>query len=171
MSADNQQERLIDIGWVLGFTDGEGCFSIAIQKNPSTKTGWQVFPEFVVTQGEKSLASLERLKEFFACGNIFLNRRHDNHREHLHRYCVRNSKDLREKIIPFFKHNALRTSKQEDFEKFVEAIKLVGKGKHLTLEGIKEIANIVKTMNRKTPPRFLASSETIRQIPQTAGKI
>ena len=26
--ADNQQERLIELGWVLGFVDGEGCFSI-----------------------------------------------------------------------------------------------------------------------------------------------
>ena len=26
--AENQQERLIKIGWVTGFVDGEGCFSI-----------------------------------------------------------------------------------------------------------------------------------------------
>ena len=29
-SAENQQERLITIGWVLGFVDGEGCFSIGL---------------------------------------------------------------------------------------------------------------------------------------------
>ena len=28
-SAENQQERLIEFrGWVIGFVDGEGCFSI-----------------------------------------------------------------------------------------------------------------------------------------------
>jgi hypothetical protein len=27
-SAENQQERLIELGWVIGFVDGEGCFSI-----------------------------------------------------------------------------------------------------------------------------------------------
>ena len=27
MGADNQQERLIQLGWVTGFVDGEGCFS------------------------------------------------------------------------------------------------------------------------------------------------
>jgi hypothetical protein len=26
--AENQQERLIQLGWVIGFVDGEGCFSI-----------------------------------------------------------------------------------------------------------------------------------------------
>ncbi|MCX5642161.1 MAG: LAGLIDADG family homing endonuclease, partial [Candidatus Omnitrophica bacterium] len=42
MSADNQQERLKTIGWIVGFIDGEGCFSITIQKNSTMTTGWQV---------------------------------------------------------------------------------------------------------------------------------
>jgi len=28
VSAENQQERLIRTGWVIGSVDGEGCFSI-----------------------------------------------------------------------------------------------------------------------------------------------
>ena len=75
---DNQQERL-EIGWVVGFIDGEGCFSISLHKNPTTRLGWQIMPEFVVTQGEKSLNVLVRLRDFFDCGNIFVNRRYDNH--------------------------------------------------------------------------------------------
>jgi hypothetical protein len=27
-AAENQQERLIKIGWITGYVDGEGCFSI-----------------------------------------------------------------------------------------------------------------------------------------------
>ena len=57
LGADNQQERLRTVGWIVGFVDGEGCFSVTIQK-ATTATGWQVFPEFVVTQGRKKLASL-----------------------------------------------------------------------------------------------------------------
>src|SRR3990167_7230330 len=30
--ADNQQERLIKIGWITGFVDGEGCFTIHFVK-------------------------------------------------------------------------------------------------------------------------------------------
>ena len=63
LGADNQQERLRTVGWIVGFVDGEGCFSVTIQK-ATTATGWQVFPEFVVTQGEKSLQALHDLKEF-----------------------------------------------------------------------------------------------------------
>ena len=145
LSADNQQERLKTAGWVVGFTDGEGCFSISIFKNRTTKIGWQVMPEFVVTQGGKSLKSLEDLQKFFQCGKIFINRRYDNHHEHLYRYCVRSIKDLRVKIIPFFEENQLRTAKQLDFLKFKSVIKLMEVKTHWTLEGVESIRKIAKS--------------------------
>src|SRR2546422_3678327 len=160
--ADNQQERLRTVGWIVGFVDGEGCFSVTIQK-ATTATGWQVFPEFVVTQGKKSLSALHDLKEFFECGRVFVNRRNDNHKENLYRFCVRSIADLRDKIIPFFQENQLRTAKRSDFEKFVRVMELIGERKHLNSEGIMEIARIAQTMNRKEPSRFLESSETTRQ--------
>ena len=171
MGADNQQERLKTVGWVVGFIDGEGCFSVTIQKSPSMTTGWQVFPELAVTQGEKSLQALRDLQQFFGCGKVFINRRIDNHREHLYRFCVRSVADLREKIIPFFQENPLRTAKQQDFEKFVRVLELMEERKHLSFEGIAEIASIVQTMNRKKPSRFLESSETTRQASAMQMKI
>ena len=162
-SAVNQQERLKIIGWVVGFVDGEGCFCVSINRNSTSRTGWQVIPEFVVTQGQKSLSSLEELKTFFGCGNIFVNHRYDNHREHLYRFCVRSLKDLREKVIPFFKSNQLRTAKSEDFKNFCKAMELIDQDEHLTLDGIAKIARVASLMNRKRPSRFLESSLTIRQ--------
>ena len=163
MSADNQQERLKFTGWVVGFIDGEGCFSVSIYKSPNTKLGWQVFPEFAVTQGEKSLGSLRKIKDFFGCGNLFVNRRCDNHKENLYRYCVRSLKDLKEKIIPFFVENPLQTAKRTDFEIFVQIMKMIEVDAHLTMNGIKEIAKLTEAMNRKKPAKILASSETVRQ--------
>ena len=168
--ADDQQERLKTVGWIVGFVDGEGCFSATIQKSTTT-TGWQVFPEFVVTQGEKSLSALHDLQEFFGCGKIFVNRRRDNHREHLYRFCVRSVADLRDKIIPFFRENQLRTAKRMDFEKFARILELMDERKHLNSEGLVEIADIAQTMNRKKPSRFLESSETTRQAPAKQVKI
>src|ERR1041385_3638230 len=168
--ADNQQERLKTVGWIVGFVDGEGCFSVTIQKS-TTATGWQVFPEFVVTQGEKSLSALHDLQEFFGCGKIFVNRRYDNHREHLYRFCVRSVADLKDKVVPFFRENQLRTAKRMDFEKFARVLELMGERRHLNSEGLVEIASIAQTMNRKKPSRFLESSETTRQAPATQVKI
>ena len=162
MSADNQQERL-EVNWIVGFTDGEGCFSISVFMNKTSSLGWQVFPEFAVTQGEKSLNTLKQIKQFFGCGNIFVNRRNDNHREHLYRYCVRSIPDLSNTIIPFFHQHSLQTSKQKDFQLFAQAVGLIQQRKHLTKSGLKMIAMIASKMNRQSISKFLKSSETIRQ--------
>ena len=160
---DNQQERLDIVGWIVGFVDGEGCFSVSMIRNSTTSFGWQLFPEFVVTQGEKSREALKLIHDHFQCGSIYLNRRSDNHRESLLRYCVRSTRDLRLKIIPFFIQHPLRTAKQEDFEKFVAVLQLMENRRHQTIEGLQEAARIIQSMNRKVPSRFLESSETTRQ--------
>lgn len=155
ISADNQQERLINAGWITGFVDGEGCFSVGFIKQPDRigrkgyKTGYQVWYEFAVTQGAKSLPSLEELKKFFKIGNLYINKRYDNHKEHLYRYTVRRKEDLINVIIPFFRQYPLHTSKQTDFEKFARCMEMIAKGEHLTKEGVVNIALICQTMNRQ----------------------
>jgi len=155
MSADNQQESLIRIGWIVGFVDGEGCFSIGFIKQRDRedrkgyKTGYQVAHEFAVTQGESSLKCLYDLKDFFKVGMVVINRRHDNHKEHLYRYVVRKRKDLLEVIIPFFREYPMRSRKQADFEKFSQCVELVNKGRHLSYAGLTTIAGITQSMNRK----------------------
>ena len=161
-SADNQQERLKMIGWIVGYVDGEGCFSVSLFRNKTTKFGWQVFPEFVVTQGEKSKKSLEILIKFFKCGKVFVNKRYDNHNENLYRYCVRSKKDLIETIIPFFEKNQLKTAKKEDFKIFAKIIETMNKNEHSKLKGMKKIAKMIEKMNHKKSSKFLESSETKR---------
>ena len=147
ISAENQQERLD--WWIVGFVDGEGTFSVSINRNRTTSRGFQVFPEFVITQGEKSLKSLEIAKRRFGCGRIYVNRRKDNHRENLYRYVVRSISDLETKIIPFFSNHRLKTAKQNDYGLFFKVVKkMVGK-KHLGEKGFSEIVEIVSKMNRK----------------------
>jgi len=153
--ADNQQERLIRLGWVVGFVDGEGCFSIGFIHQPTRKqrsgykVGIQVFHEFAVTQGERSLEALRQLNQFFGVGRIIINRRQDNHKEHLYRYVVRRRSELLEVIIPFFKEHPLQTAKRDDFEKFAQCVEWMAQGYHLTGEGLDAIAKLAATMNRR----------------------
>ena len=160
-SAENQQERLIKIGWVTGFVDGEGCFSLGfVRQSDRTgrkgyKTGYQVFHEFAVTQGAKSISCLEELHAFFGIGSVYINARYDNHKEHLYRYVVRKRKDLLEVIIPFFQRYHMHSSKQQDFEKFAHCMEMIRVDHHLTHEGLVKIAEIVQTMNRQKPRESL----------------
>ena len=154
-SADNQQERLVRIGWILGFVDGEGCFSIGFVRQPGRtsrqgyKTGYQVSHEFAVTQGARSIECLNELREFFGVGQVLINQRFDNHTEHLYRFVVRRRTDLLETVIPFFEQYPLRSSKRDDFSKFARCVRMVASGQHLMHEGLIEIAQITETMNRR----------------------
>ena len=159
----NQQERPGFEQWIVGFADGEGCFSISVVRNRTCRLGWQVQHEFSVTQAAPSRAALEDLKSYFGCGSIIENRRTDNHRMALLRYSVKRRSDLEKTIIPFFEHNPLRTAKASDFEEFRSVLRLMRDGRHLELDGLLAIARATERMNRKQQSRFLESSEAIRQ--------
>lgn len=153
--AENQQERLIRTGWILGFVDGEGCFSVGFVRQPTKRsrrgygTGYQVTHEFVVTQGEQSVSCLDDLRDFFGVGQVIVNKRYDDHREHLYRYVVRKRADLVDTVIPFFRRHPLRSSKRQNFEKFARCVDLIAANRHLTARGVIEIAEIAETMNRR----------------------
>ena len=120
-----------------------------------------------MTQAAPSRDALEELIEFFGCGSIIENNRRDNHRYRLMRYAVKRRSDLCGLIIPFFEEHPLRTVKQRDFESFRAVISMMTDERHLTHEGLMEIAGITETMNRKQRSRYLESSEAIRQPPPT----
>ncbi len=154
---DNQQERLITIGWVTGFVDGEGCFSIGLTRQPDRvdrkgyRTGFQVSHDFVVTQGARSVHVLHELQKFFGVGHVNVNSRHDNHRENLYRYNVCRRADLLNVVIPFFRQFPLRSAKQRDFESFARCVELMVDQKHTSIAGLIEIVQIMQTMNRQKP--------------------
>ncbi len=160
--ADDQQERPGIEQWIVGFVDGEGCFSISVVRNATCRLGWQVQHEFAVTQAATSRAALEVLGRHFGCGRIIENVRRDEHRLPLLRYSVKARRDLTSRIIPFFEAHPLITAKRHDFESFREVIELMQAGEHLTIEGLARIAGITETMNRRQRSRFLESSEAIR---------
>jgi hypothetical protein len=155
--AENQQERLIQLGWVIGFVDGEGCFSVSfVRQHDRTgrhgyRLGYQVAPRFVVSQGVSSVACLEELREFFGVGRVYGNQRRDNHREHMMQYVVSDRRALLEAIVPFFEEHPLRTAKRSDFEKFVRVLDMMQDDRHLTAGGLVKIAEITQTMNRRKP--------------------
>jgi hypothetical protein len=117
--------------------------------------GWQVRPEFAVVQGASSKDVLEDLQRFFGCGRVFRNRRHDNHREDLFRYCVQRYADLRDVIVPFFREHQLKTSKRNNFERFAQVVELMSLRRHLSVDGIIQIAEIAQTMNHRKPSELL----------------
>src|SRR2546423_15432438 len=133
--AGNQQERPGIEQWVVGFVDGEGCFSISVVRNAGCSLGWQVQHEFSVTQAT-SRSALEYLLEVFGCGYLIENTRNDNHRELLLRFSVKRRSDLLERVVPFFEEKPLVTAKRFDFERVAQGLRFMEGGGDRTEGGV-----------------------------------
>ncbi len=143
LGADNQQERLD--AYIAGYVDGEGSFHVAIQRNPCTKVGWQLVPEFHVSQNPERRQVLDLIAERLGCGRI-----RENHRRSMDKtlvFIVRNRNQLLTRVIPFFERQPLLSSKQKDFETFASIVKAMARGEHLTEEGFLALKAFALTMN------------------------
>lgn len=127
--------------WIVGFVDGEGCFHVGINPQKTLKCGFQILPEFVVTQHKRNLKVLYALKSYFKCGVVRV-----NHGD-IYCYRVRSFHHLHHHIIPFFENHKLLTLKRIDFEKFRKVLLLIERGDHLTLQGVEKIRQIQQSMN------------------------
>lgn len=145
-------------GWVSGFTDGEGCFSVSFNKREKLSVGVEVRPSFSIGQKAHSRESLDKLQNYFKCGAI----RYSS-KDGLYKYEVRNLNDLFEKIIPFFEKYPLETMKQRDFENFAQICRAMKQGQHLNSTGIKEIFEKAYNMNL-SGKRARPKEELIREV-------
>ena len=166
--AVNQQERLDS--YISGFVDGEGSFHVAIQRNPSTSIGWQLVPEFRVSQDVSRRRVLDLIEERLGCGSIREN--HRGTRDTTLVFVVRRRRDLLERVIPFFEKNPMLSCKQDEFVTFAAIVRWMAAGEHLSVEGYRRLAGIALEMNGGGRYRRIRwqldpeSSETICQAPR-----
>ena|SRR5487761_1200972 len=73
--AENQQERLD--GYIAGYVDGEGSFSITVNRNSTSKLKFQLVPKFHVSQNGDRREVLDMIKQRLDCGYIKRNGRKD----------------------------------------------------------------------------------------------
>jgi LAGLIDADG DNA endonuclease family protein len=141
--AANQQERLDS--YIAGFVDGEGSFHVAIQKNPCTRVGWQLVPEFRVSQDVSRAQVLDLIRTRIGCGSIRENHRGSN--DHTMVFVIRRRRDLLERVIPFFEGNPLLSCKHQEFVTFADIVRRMEEGEHLTDGGFERLVALALQMN------------------------
>jgi LAGLIDADG endonuclease len=141
--AVNQQERLES--YIAGFVDGEGCFHVAIQRNPCTRAGWQLVPEFRISQDISRVKVLDLARGLLGCGSLRENHRKSD--DHTFVLVVRRRLDLLERVIPFFERNPLLSCKQQEFITFADIVRAMARGEHLSPEGFERLAARALQMN------------------------
>jgi LAGLIDADG endonuclease len=148
----------LDAQWIVGFTDGEGCFNIDIHLNPRTKWGIQIQPEFTVVQNEIDEQVLYGLKSYFECGSITVNRK--DHTGVRKMWRVKSIEHCHDKILVFFEKHKLRTKKQIEFERFAEIVRLMKQGYHT--ESLNNFLEIIEKANnlRVRTPYYVSKNQT-----------
>lgn len=137
--------------YIVGFTDGEGSFSITISKHKTKRLGLdaRLIFEIELRGDEKPL--LQEIQNYFRCGQIFdLNYDRYGWKPHV-KYAVKSHQDLTKFVIPFFKKYPLKGKKAKDFQLFCQAADIFENKEHLTLEGIEKLHKLREFMNNRRP--------------------
>ena len=126
--------------FIAGFVEGEGSLNVSLRKKSDYKVNWQVVLSFNVSQKDPSILYI--LKKELRCGII------KTRKDGLHSLDVTNSKEIVEKVIPYFiKYPLLSKSKINNFNIFCEISKLVEGGEHRNIEGLKKILFLREKLN------------------------
>lgn len=134
--------------WIVGMTDGEGCFSVDINKNSTTRQGVAVQLNFNITQLGTNRIVLDALVEYFDCGHVVINNRTNG----TFMYRVRDLHHLTSKILPFFDKYPLVGCKHLEFVDFCKVAELMKAKAHQTPSGLAQIQLIKAGMNRGRTP-------------------
>jgi LAGLIDADG DNA endonuclease family protein len=114
-----------------------------VQRNRTCRVGYQLVPEFHVSQNGDRAQVLVLIRERLGCGYIKPNSRHDRALV----LVVRNRRDLLERVIPFFERVPMLSAKHADFQKFAQVVRGMALGRHLTFTGFSELLKLALSMN------------------------
>lgn len=97
--------------WLSGFTDAEGCFTIAITTRDNTVTGYRVTPRFLLDQ-KNAESTLMNIRDLFGFGQVNIRGDKD---KNLYRYSNNTFKGLLP-IRDYFINFPLKSKKAESFK-------------------------------------------------------
>ncbi len=123
--------------YIVGLVDGEGSFYVRL--NTDVRRRNKVELKFSVKLRHQDKEILEKLRQYFDCGNVYFQKdKRPNHTD-CYRFEVNNKKDIIDKIIPFFEKNSPKIeSRKRDFELFKQIAQLSQKD-ILDLDKIKSL--------------------------------
>lgn len=128
--------------YLSGYVDGEGSFHVSLYRRARLRVGWEVRPSFSVCQKRAKSEVLTLMRGYFGCGSI-----RNCITDDVDHFEVRKIDDLLSSIIPHFEHFPLLSSRQFNLRPFKAICLLVKEGKHLEVEGLREILSLVTQMD------------------------
>jgi len=139
--------------YIVGLTDGEGSFNVYLRQRPakSKPCNYNVACHYYIKMIESELPLLKEVCRFMDCGKVYFQKEKRKNHHDCYRFEVSGLKQIREKVIPFFKRYKLQTpNKKRDFELFCQIVSMVEAKKHLNKNGWKKIQKLKEKMHNNT---------------------
>ncbi len=117
---------IVSEDYVVGITDGEGCFYVNLNKNSAYSSGVRVQLHFHIKLQEVDKDLLWKICRTLNYGNVYFQKEQRLNHTQCYRYTVSSQRDIFLKIIPFFQKHSLQTvSKNKSFMFFCKIAKIV----------------------------------------------
>ena len=130
----------LNLWFITGFADAEGCFSFAIKPDAKSKLKWRTSPLFVIKLHIKDIAILELIKNTLKVGKIRTNGINSV------QYVVESIQEL-QVIVNHFDNYPLVTEKASDYLIFRQCFEIIKQREHLTEKGLLNLISLKSSLN------------------------
>lgn len=130
--------------YIVGLTDGEGCFLVQI------RTDYRIVLRFFITQRFDNKELLYKVFDFFKIGYVYRKFQGNDKKKMTFVYEVTKQDDIQDVIIPFFRNNPLQGVKNESFRRFARIAEIVKNRqdtRKLSKEELEEVWQLKLSMN------------------------
>ncbi|MDD4940526.1 MAG: LAGLIDADG family homing endonuclease [Candidatus Omnitrophica bacterium] len=152
---------MLSADYIVGLTDGEGCFYVHARARQSNSAQPRVDTHFYIKLHEEEKNLLELVRETFGCGGVYAQKEKRSNHSPCYRFEINSQRDVVEVLIPFFEKHPLQSQKQRNFKIFKEIALMVKRKEHKDPEGFKQILRLKSQMN--------LGARRMRQIRSSGG--
>jgi len=153
----------ISCDYIVGLTDGEGCFYINIRPPDKRyqRSTVGIETHFYIKLREDDLLLLKNVKKFFKCGAVYFQK--ENRKNHFpcYRFEINSQKDIQNILIPFFDKHQLQSEKAKNYKIFREIAMMVKDNLHREDWGLRKIQLLKSQMN--------SGARLVREIRSPSG--
>jgi hypothetical protein len=140
---------MISADYIVGLTDGEGCFYVNIRppdkRYQRSKTAIET--HFYIKLKENDLPLLNKIKNYFRCGAVYFQKEKRENHSACYRFEINSQKNIHEVLIPFFDKYPLKSEKKKNYYIFRKIALMVKNGLHKEVKGLRKILLLKSQMN------------------------
>lgn len=144
----------ISCDYIVGLTDGEGCFYVNIRPPDKRcqRSTVGIETHFYIKMREDELPLLKEVRNFFGCGAVYFQKESRKNHFHCYRFEINSQKDIHKTLIPFFDKHQLQSEKAKNYKVFREIAMMVKDNLHKEDWGLKKIQLLKSQMNSRARP-------------------